>query len=408
MATEDTQYVALSYVWGKPRGDSNHNQEETSLENGMPGTIQDGILVTQQLGFKYLWVDKYCIGQNDSDKHEQIQQMDKIYENAEVTLVGTAGEDAQHGLPGVGETPRSAQGVADYGNFSIFSTVSGTHDTILSSTWNRRGWTFQEAALSRRQLVFTQEQVYFECCNMNCFESVPINLSPTRRGYEDLETNKFLHSGIFSPSRAFPSRLTGLDAIGISARNEYDLVSRYSRKTFTYPTDRLNAFTGIMKRTEETHVDLHHLWAVQLNLIPSNIVLEFVQNLLWTHGGRNGVQNTRNAGRREWKTLKIHQRISTSQYKAPSWSWAGWNGGVFFPFRGSPFKVGTSGVHGVALELECQSLNLADMSTFELKALNFLSQKVVLCLDVDVIDPNCIHLSSSYQSVRIKDGGALE
>ena len=47
-----TQYVALSYVWGKP------NPEVDSSER-FPQTIEDSIDVTSKLGYRYLWVDRY-------------------------------------------------------------------------------------------------------------------------------------------------------------------------------------------------------------------------------------------------------------------------------------------------------------------------------------------------------------
>ncbi|KAH3995743.1 hypothetical protein HBI56_146050 [Parastagonospora nodorum] len=52
------------------------------------------------------------------------------------------------------------------------SIVQGTllYDTYQSHC-STRGWTFQEAALNRRRLVFTEDQLYFECRTMNCSES---------------------------------------------------------------------------------------------------------------------------------------------------------------------------------------------------------------------------------------------
>jgi hypothetical protein len=47
-----TQYIALSYVWGKP------NPEVDSSER-FPQTIEDSMDVTSKLGYRYLWVDRY-------------------------------------------------------------------------------------------------------------------------------------------------------------------------------------------------------------------------------------------------------------------------------------------------------------------------------------------------------------
>jgi hypothetical protein len=51
--------------------------------------------VVTTLGKRYLWVDIYCIGQQDHNaKDLQIQNMDRIYEGAFATLVASAGHDA--------------------------------------------------------------------------------------------------------------------------------------------------------------------------------------------------------------------------------------------------------------------------------------------------------------------------
>ena len=59
-----------------------------------PKVIKDAFLVTKKLGYRYLWVDRYCIVQDDAqEKHQQIKNMGSIYENARVTIVAAAGSD---------------------------------------------------------------------------------------------------------------------------------------------------------------------------------------------------------------------------------------------------------------------------------------------------------------------------
>ncbi|KAH8629633.1 hypothetical protein IG631_16890 [Alternaria alternata] len=47
-----TQYVALSYVWGNPK-------RKVDSSERFPQTIEDSIAVTSRLGYRYLWVDRY-------------------------------------------------------------------------------------------------------------------------------------------------------------------------------------------------------------------------------------------------------------------------------------------------------------------------------------------------------------
>ncbi|KAL7896612.1 heterokaryon incompatibility protein domain-containing protein [Trichoderma sp. SZMC 28014] len=103
----ESSYVALSYVWGSFAARDQYSLEWASgsifsLPCVLPAVILDAIAVTKSLGFRYLWVDKFCIDHSDNDmKHRQIIQMDSVYENAELTNVAAAGVDETHGLLGV-------------------------------------------------------------------------------------------------------------------------------------------------------------------------------------------------------------------------------------------------------------------------------------------------------------------
>jgi hypothetical protein len=52
---------------------------------------------------------------------------------------------------------------------------------IKDSIWNSRGWTFQEALLSQRCLVFCANQVYFTCNGMTCRDAMDIPLMARHR-----------------------------------------------------------------------------------------------------------------------------------------------------------------------------------------------------------------------------------
>jgi hypothetical protein len=72
----NSQYYTVSYVWGPDAHDSSGTRSEHSdrLPSSVPQVIEDSIFVVLQLGGRYLWVDRYCIDQNDAiEKHRQIQ-----------------------------------------------------------------------------------------------------------------------------------------------------------------------------------------------------------------------------------------------------------------------------------------------------------------------------------------------
>jgi hypothetical protein len=72
------QYVALSYVWGTEEAAV---QFSGIIPAELPPTIQDAITATLNLGYQFLWIDRYCINQSDStEAQSQIKQMGFIYQ----------------------------------------------------------------------------------------------------------------------------------------------------------------------------------------------------------------------------------------------------------------------------------------------------------------------------------------
>jgi hypothetical protein len=86
------QYVTLSYVWGKERDETASCQG--AVPNSLPRTIDDSVALSSSLGYPYIWIDRYCIPQdNAKTKHLQIQNMDVIYQHSVLTIIAAAGED---------------------------------------------------------------------------------------------------------------------------------------------------------------------------------------------------------------------------------------------------------------------------------------------------------------------------
>jgi hypothetical protein len=118
-------YVALSYVWGKSKAQKLQLRrfQGKRLPDQLSSVIQDSTTVTQAMGFRYLWVDRYCIDQEDPKvKHHQIRQMDAIYGNSELTIIAAAGDDEDFGLSGIGKTRPILQSVAINPEITIVCT----------------------------------------------------------------------------------------------------------------------------------------------------------------------------------------------------------------------------------------------------------------------------------------------
>ncbi|KAK0704550.1 heterokaryon incompatibility, partial [Lasiosphaeris hirsuta] len=92
---DEPDYITLSYVWGS------YKQPTLTTANlalwssagalrqhiDLPQTNKDAIQVVQDIGMRFLWVDALCNIQDD--KYElalQIQQMDRIYSRATLTI----------------------------------------------------------------------------------------------------------------------------------------------------------------------------------------------------------------------------------------------------------------------------------------------------------------------------------
>jgi len=284
------EYSALSYVWGTSRsGDDRcvHNELPTIL----PRTIEDALKVSKLLGLRHIWIDRYCIDQeNDIEKQIQIQQMDLIYQNAFVTIVAAAGSDPYYGLPGVGATPRTHQSNAWIGGRCLVSTLPDPRRLIKASKWMHRAWTYQESFFSTRRIVFTEQQMYYECRTGLAFETVD---NPSEWS-----------TGIFD------------DQYGYEDDSAWKICSRladFCGRELSVSSDAIRAFRGVFHNFRRKKFPVHEYlgipimpskpegWKGYLNLPECSKSEAFAAGLSWC--------NTALGARRPL---------------FPTWSWAGW------------------------------------------------------------------------------------
>lgn len=203
------QYIALSYVWGDGIQSSRQNrnglqpevhgssQDRPQLRDArkpkelglrlppkLPQTIEDAISVTRSLGYHYLWVDDFCIDQeNEAELRRQIEQMDLIYQKASLTIVAFDGDNMNAGLSGVSRPmTKISQPTFDLEEAQLMAThIENVWDRMASPPlWSRRGWTFQEGILSRRSLMFDRSGIVMRCKEEYFHDCMPIDTSPTR------------------------------------------------------------------------------------------------------------------------------------------------------------------------------------------------------------------------------------
>lgn len=281
-ATLGFDYAALSYVWGA--GDKGPAQ--VCFPNPAPKTIEDALEVTKRLGIPYLWVDRYCIRQDrKNEKHDQISKMHLIYNNARITIIAAAGSGPDHGIPGIRGTSRIPQLHADLEDGLLVATFPHPTSVIKRSKWASRGWTYQEAALSRRRLGFTEYGAYFECNGVSHSEGIE---EPIRRMVSK------------SPRKLRPRLCGGISAW--SSNNIWQHISDFSERKLSYQEDRMNAVLGIFSALEKSGALAGHLWGIPMQAFQAS---HFVTNLMWTPRG----------------LLRRNPQF-------PSWSWTGWRGKI--------------------------------------------------------------------------------
>ena len=174
LCDERLEFLALSYVWGPVATFESVSKCGEPLAQ-LPRVVEDAILVTKALGYRYLWIDRLCVPRVDADQLQaELRNMAYIYEAAEVTIIAAAGQDAEHGLPGVGHTSRPSRSTVVVGRNQnqLVSTGPMADVLIKQSKWRTRAWTYQEEFAARRRLYFTSHQVFFECSKLQAWDTV--------------------------------------------------------------------------------------------------------------------------------------------------------------------------------------------------------------------------------------------
>lgn len=309
-APAGVEFVALSYVWGMEPIPSGTSYE--TIPDSAALVIRDAMIVTSNIGYRYLWVDRHCIPQDDEKaKHHQIRRMDLIYQRARLTIICAAGRDASDGIPGVSRVPRAQQPKADLPDFSLVSSLPSPQYEVNRSKWATRGWTYQEGLLSRRCLVFTQNQASFQCqTNYYPCESVSepdfTRPRPQLAGYPSNRANNPL-----------PLKF------GITASDVRNRLTEYSKRELTYESDALNAISGVLSAFVARNVLDGQVWGIPIirglnyhrsggktfRLMPLSD--RIAHGLCWA-------QKQNAAG--------MAQNLIRRRDGFPSWSWVGWVG----------------------------------------------------------------------------------
>ncbi|KAL8808869.1 MAG: hypothetical protein Q9200_003933 [Gallowayella weberi] len=318
-----SKYIALSYCWGQSNRHfitTNSNVAELHAKGSLqrtfpllPRTIQDAINCVREIGRNFLWVDALCIIQdNDSDREMQILQMDRVYDNALLTIISApphfANSTRYDGLPGYRAGSRaSCQDIARIQGMELCTTLRNVELAMQFSPWSTRAWTFQEHLLSRRRMYFTGTQLYFQCpCGVFCEDVIGETKSPSAFVYpgSSLWNISGLYSNLTQGQASNAEGLSRTRFVDTSTAFAYysNIVERYTMRDMSDQGDALNALEGVLSVLKSTmNTDFIHG-------LPEMFLDEALLWLLRKPHQRRTALSDRNSG-----------------IGFPSWSWVGWN-----------------------------------------------------------------------------------
>lgn len=374
-------YLALSYCWGKPNPKKQSRLSELRLNNEqdlvkeirleeLEQSVQDAILVTRELGYSYLWVDRLCIIQNcPDDKRREIGKMATTYKNAAITLAAGTATRACEGFLGI--LPGKSPTYLPENHFDIPMKDGSVGTVSLSGSpyqphhpLDERGWTLQEYMLSSRMLIFSDYQLLWQCQEIE-LQSVTgndVGLEYQQR-IESLPWASFDEEGEPSYGTHDSEKLYLWKTI----------IAQYTQRQLTAPEDRLPAVTGITTELQKVWRDSH---------IYGHWERWFVQLLAWYKPD-------------DERMKERHTK------RAPSWSWVSLDGPIRFE---DPMEIEDAKIEvltAAKVRLCCRILQFSDISPHKRCTLFTMLDLVESASDVEFAGRKCEYLllgkTGSYQ-----------
>jgi len=163
------RYATLSHCWGgfQPLKTTQENLADMLAaipEDRLPVVFTEAILLARRLGIPYLWIDSLCIIQGSQEDWEvESAKMCDYYSNGWLNIA--AGSSSNHSVsllrvrdPCWSPVTLSLAGF-DFLARRIPAPADRSHEGPLFS----RAWAWQESALARRTMSFTNNNLVWAC-----------------------------------------------------------------------------------------------------------------------------------------------------------------------------------------------------------------------------------------------------
>ncbi|KAF4974570.1 hypothetical protein FZEAL_8542 [Fusarium zealandicum] len=335
-------YATLSHCWGdNPEfltlSSTNLDDlcQEIHLEK-LAASFRDAIITCQRLEIPYIWIDCLCIIQSGpgskSDWLSHSEEMDQIYLNCEVNIAIDVSSNPHEGAfrsrdptflqdcyvwtrfhaPEALEAPEKESNTdndstGENGGDSselqdqqpgcqpgpiylcaIFSPVD-FHCSRLDLPLSKRAWVFQERLLSPRTLHFVEDRISWECETKRTLSEYLGDSEAGKEG-EGFDCRFQFEYNILK--RGQKGRLSDFHA---------DLISPYTERELRYPDkDKLVAFAAAARRCS-TWFNGDYCAGIYRETMPWALL---------------------------WETLPYKLKAKSTNYRAPSWSWASVDGRI--------------------------------------------------------------------------------
>jgi hypothetical protein len=316
-------YFVLSHCWGSANVlKLTQNSLPTMLSSipfsTLPKTFQDAIRTTLKLGYSYLWIDSLCIIQDStSDWAAQSAIMGDIYHNSTLCIAAVASSSGSNGCFR-SRNPLSSFACKlgckeDQTFYANLNSAQIRHKFLVEHAaplWTR-AWVFQETMLSPRTLNFTSDLLFWDCRQLQAWESMP--------------AEEFTDSAVYTPKH-YLGRVEGASSDLLRTGRSFSKLKRmrgfweaivyeYTTSNLTFEKDRLVALAGVaklMSRWMGESAYLAGLWRDGQDSL--------LHYLLWKTSDKGTAPS-----------------ISTT-YIAPSWSWASAAASIVFHQHKDSFK----------------------------------------------------------------------
>lgn len=330
-----TLYATLSHCWGSVKFRrllmKNYRQclEGIPLDS-LPQTFRDAIKLLYDLErgrIKYIWIDSLCIIQDDADDWlTESVDMFRIYSNSYLNISATAATDSSKGL----FFPRDPHNLwGDEINLNCGGLLRQDHsqnrsklplgfqpvirrcDIFDLSFWrrqvedspvNRRAWVLQERLLAPRVLHFCQDQIAWECPELDAAEAYPHGVPTFELRSGSMAERVRLQSLLAYSHDPGEEVIMDIQHTSDIIHDHWKLVvERYATTSLTKPYDKLIAVAGIAQLMSSR---------IRGKYIAGMWEKYLASQLLWR------VETSYENGRLNYPSKR------SPVYRAPSFSWA--------------------------------------------------------------------------------------